>query len=353
MKGILSSLLAAGLLTASMFAAGAQGYPALPAPVTVPLTVSENDQFGTYRAVLDVGVGALKAFPIVFDTGSTGLRLFAVPGVGEPFSGTRCSHTPTSVTYGNPGRITYSGVVCYAYVRIGSIKTAREVPFALLTSASCPVTNPECTIITPQQNYAHGDYGVFGSSLSLGEVLPNPLRVLPGVYSQRFALRLTPNRGDLVLGGPPFRGVVFPLVPEGVGALGIPAFRSGYECVVVNTVATGVCPEVVYDTGNGVPFFYANIPGLPVSGGFVSPGTYIGFTPPCGGPIATTIIAGSTFAGEFRVDPSEDQNPLVNVGIAGFLENEVGFDATRVAASGAGVIARGAMTIAPLWERPR
>jgi hypothetical protein len=351
MKRLLSGLVTVVLVIASMAVAGAQGYFFGP-PVTVPITVTENATYGTYNPMINLGLGSMKHFPIVFDTGSTGLRLFAVPQVGEPGSGTVCSQIPTSVTYGNPGRITYTGVVCYGYVRVGSLRTTQMVPFALLTSASCPPANPHCTIVTPQEHYAKGDYGVFGASLSLGDTLPNPLRMLPGAYGERFAVRLMPSRGDLVLGGPSFKGVPFPLVPQGRGMLGIPAFRSAYECVFVKDAtgkvfSTGACPEVVYDTGNDAPVFYANIPGLSVTNGYVTPGTDIGFSPSLDGPIVPTLVASTTYTGQFRVDPNLFDENLINVGIEAFLGNQVGFDAVREIQR-AGVVTQGVMTIAPL-----
>jgi hypothetical protein len=343
MRAFTLCLLALGFVTANGLLAIAQGNVG-PSAVNVPLTMVKYGSTGTYKADLEVGVGKLCRLPIVFDTGSTGLVLFAVPHVGDPSSGTRCTRQPFSVTYGNPGRITYSGVVCSGKVDVGGLTTARRVPFALLTSASCPPTNPGCTLTTPQQLYRDGDYGIFGASLALGETIPNPLRVLPGSYGQRFAVRVTPTAGELVLGGPYFKGVVFPLVPEGSGALGIAGYRSGYECVVVNGSASEVCAETVYDTGNGVPFFYAYIRALSVMDGYVSPGTNIGFTPPYGSPVAAaaTLVASNTFAGQFRVEPNEDQVPLINVGIQGFLGHEVGFDSVRELGGYPGV-----MTIAP------
>jgi hypothetical protein len=60
-----------------------------------------------------------------------------------------------------------------------------------------------------------------------------------------------------------------------------------------------------------------------------------------------TLVASSTYTGQFRVDPNLFDDDLINVGIEGFLGNEVGFDAVREIQR-AGVVTQGVMTIAPL-----
>jgi len=147
------------------------------APIHLPLTITETaDQ--TYKATLQVGIGSLPPMSIGFDTGSVGLELFAVPGI--PGNGTACTNETFSVSYGNPLRVTYGGVICYGEIALAGVISTPRIPFGLLTSLTYCAPGYQCN--TPQENYAEGIYGVFGAGISPAAVdVPNPLRTLPGV----------------------------------------------------------------------------------------------------------------------------------------------------------------------------
>jgi hypothetical protein len=301
-------------------------------PIRVPLTMVETEQ-QTEKAMLQVGVGSLQPLSIPVDTGSVGLVLFATPGI--PGNETSCSSQTISVSYGNPLRVTYSGVICYGSIGLGGVLATPRIPFALLTSTTFCAPNNQCK--TPQQNYADGDYGVLGVGISPGDSLPNPLRTLPGPYGERFMLRLNANGSEpssLIL-APRWRfdAAVFPQFEETTGALGLPVYDKGQGCVLVNGQATSVCPIVSFDTGNGVPWLHVTIPNLPTVTGpngdiDVAPGTTIGVTPRLGGPPAVLLVAGNTFATEFRY--TDQKSNLINVSIQAFLGNDVIYDGEQV-----------------------
>lgn len=314
------------------------GSSAFPQPLRVPLTMVETAQ-QTEKAMIQVGVGSLQPLSIGVDTGSVGLVLFATPGI--PGNDTLCSSKNISLSYGNPLRVTYSGVICYGSINLASVVATPRIPFALLTSTTYCAPNNDCK--TPQQNYADGDYGIFGVGISPGENLPNPLRTLPGTYGKRFMLRLNANAGvpsSLIL-APRWRfdAAIFPQFEQTTGALGLSVYDKGQGCVLVNGQATSVCPTVSFDTGNGVPWLHAAIPGLPTVLGsngeiYVAPGTTIGVAPRLGGPAVVTLVAGNTFASEFRY--ADQKSNLINVSIEAFLGNDVMYDAEQ-----------GVITIAP------
>jgi hypothetical protein len=297
-------------------------------PIVVPLTMTETLQ-QTYEAMLEVGVGSLPALSIKFDTGSVGLELYATPGI--PGNGTTCSGQTISVSYGNPLRVTYSGVICYGSMNFAGVISTPSIPFGLLTSLTYCAPGNQCN--TPQQNYADGTYGVFGAGIFPGANLPNPLRTLPGPYGERFMLRLNANTSepDSLILAPRwcYDAAVFPQSEETVGAFNLPVYDKGQGCVLVNGQPTSVCPSVAFDTGNGVPFVYVTIPSLPTVVGsngdiYVAPGTTIGLAPRLGGPSAVTLVASDSFAGEFRY-ANQNLN-LINVGIQAFLGNDVTYD---------------------------
>jgi hypothetical protein len=310
-------------------------------PLTLPLTMAETE-VQTEKASLELGIGSLPTLSIGVDTGSVGLVLFATLGI--PGNGITCDKTQTiQLSYGNPKRVTYGGYVCQGTINLAGVITTPSVPFALLNSLIYCAAGYECN--TPQQNYADGDYGIFGVGISPGDLLPNPLRTLPGAYGKRFMFRLNADASmpsSLILA--PywnFDAAVFPQFEQTTGALGLPVYDKGQGCVLVNGQPTTppACPLVSFDTGNGVPWLHAIIPGLQTVPGpnhevFVAPGTTIGVAPRQGGPPAVTLVAGSTFASEFRY--ADQSSNLINVSIQAFLGNDVIYDAEQ-----------GVITIAP------
>lgn len=290
--------------------------------------------------MISVGVGSLQPpLPITLDTGSVGLVLFAVPGI--PGNGTACNQS-FSVSFGNPLRVTYSGMICTGTINLAGLISTPSIPFGLLTATTFCAQGFQCK--TPQENYAAGVYGVFGVGLGPGLDLPNPLRTLPGAYGQRFMLRLNANTNALssLMLAPAWRfdAAVFPQGPQTVGALKLPTYGKGPGCVLVNGQASSVCPLVSFDTGNGVPWFHVSIPNLPTvtpnpnGPTFVAPETTMGVSPSLGGPPAFTLVAGDTFAGEFGYE--DFTSNLINVGIQAFLGNDVIFDGEQ-----------GVITVAP------
>ena len=310
-------------------------------PVSVPLNMTQTvDQ--TYKAMISVKIGSIQPLPITLDTGSVGLVVFAIPGI--PGNGIACK-TPFSVSYGNPLRVTYSGVICRGPINLADVISTPPIRFGLLTATTFCAKGFQCK--TPQENYAAGIYGVFGAGIAPGLDRPNPLRTLPGAYGKTFMLRLNPNTdvpSSLIL-APAWRSdaAIFPQGEQTIGARNLPTYDKGQGCVSVNTQAASVCPLVSFDTGNGVPWFHANIPNLPTvtskGSTFVAPGTTIGVAPRLGAPAAFTLVAGDSFAGEFRYE--DLKSDLINVGIQAFFANDVIYDGEQ-----------GVITVAPTNAGP-
>jgi hypothetical protein len=298
----------------------------------------------TVKALLNVGIGTMGSFTITLDTGSVGLRFFDPTTDDLSGNGVTCDPTkPTSVTYGNPARVTYTGDTCYAQITMGGVATPVAIPFALLKTMTVCTLSSGCK--TPQQNYADGNYGVFGAGIAPGDEIPNPLRTLAGDYGKRFMLRLNADvsvPSYLVLAPAwNFNAAIFPQGEETIGALGIKNYVPGYACVTWLQGMETVCPQVTFDTGNGVPWFHVAIPNLPtVTGGvdgttvYVAPGVTLTLAPRVGAAAAITLQAGSTFLTEFRYE--DQQENLANMAIQAFLGNDVLYDGDQ-----------GVITIAP------
>jgi hypothetical protein len=312
------------------------------APIHIPLAVVENPTFGTYKIHIDVGIGNLAPLPMVFDTGSTGLHVFADANLEAPGSGVQCTQMPTSVTYGNPARIIFNGVVCYAQLHLGGFTMPTTVPIAYLTSYSCPVTNPDCKNPHLHNPKAMGGYGIFGAGLT-GEMpgfgsVQNPIVSLPGRFGSTYSIRLTHERGELVLGSlEPAGAVEFPLTratSEGV------RWTLGNACLFVKGQAIDNCLLISFDTGNGVPWIHtADTTGIPVDKGLVQARTGIGFAPPSSATEAISVVAGTDFADSIKV--TDESVALTNVSVQVFFDHVVTYDNVRGVISFAPLIGTG------------
>src|ERR1700722_16147582 len=137
-------------------------------PIHVPLVMSKLAS-GAYKARIDVGIGSLQPIPFTFDTGSTGLHMFANPAFEGAGSGIRFSQIPTSVIYGNPPRVIFSGVICYATLHIGIATTTSPIAIPYLTKESSPPKLPDGKvpdIHNPKSFLGESDYGIFGSGIT-------------------------------------------------------------------------------------------------------------------------------------------------------------------------------------------
>jgi hypothetical protein len=294
--------------------------------------VSRNPHFGTYAAKITIALGNGKPLQFGFDTGSSGLRVFADADLKAPDSGVQCSQTPTSVTYGNPARITFSGVVCYARLHFEGFSTPSTVPIAYLTSATCPITNPDCKIPDLHSPKAMNGYGIFGAALTgitsgAGSV-PNPILVLPGRRGSTYSIMLTHGGGTLVLGSEePQVSAEFRLMQ---GTLPGERYALPRTCLFVDERPIVACMSISFDTGNGVPWIHAtNLAGVPQQDGFVVPGTRLGFGPQGAARAATSVVAGTSVEDKIKVFGIPERPPLANASIQAFFDHVVTYDNTR------------------------
>jgi hypothetical protein len=312
------------------------------APVTIPLQVTRNVTYGTYSASISVGVGDAAPLPFRFDTGSSGLHVYADADLLRSGSGVACTDIPTSVVYGNPPRIVFSGVVCYAQLHFsgsaagaGAVATPDAVRIAYLTSGSCPPNNPGCRIPDLHSVKQMGGYGIFGAGLtgvSYGHNgIANPLTSLVGRRGHVFSVALRRDGGQLVLGGSssPSASPSPGTQTFAFGLSRVPGERYSLPtgCLFVNESPSGHCPLLSFDTGNGVPFLHdTQFSGIPVAGGYVAAGTRLGVAAISASRPATTLLAGTAFAQHIPAVVVTGQQPLTNVSIQAFFDHVVTYD---------------------------
>lgn len=322
----------AGLCALLAFAAAAAQAQTGPPPIHVPLIMSKTAA-GTYKATLDVTIGKLQPIPFGFDTGSTGLHVFSDVNIKGSNTGITCSSIKTQVTYGNPPRVIFYGVMCSATLHIGPLATATRVPFAYLSSAQCAATAPPgCKPPDPSNYQDMQSYGVFGAGLTgviHGKgIAPPALLSLPGRYGQVYSIALTPDSGELILGSHvPQGAAVFDLIrTDGSSRI---EWNQGRACLFINEEPLDYCLIISFDTGNGVPWLH-NVPStlLPLHGELFRVGTNIGFAPINGDQAATAVVAGDEFWNRIRDVPVPKGRIMTNTGIQAFLGHFVTYDAS-------------------------
>jgi hypothetical protein len=291
--------------------------------IRVPLTVTQTAA-GTYKANISVGIGNLTPLSFVLDTGSTGFHVFKAAKLDAPGSGVNCTDKTINFTVGNPGRITYSGVVCYAPLHFANYTSPDPIEIAYLTSAACTPNNPGCKVPNLNNPKAHGGYGVFGAGLTGAMPVKNPILALPAPLSSSYSIRLTSTRGELILGNhEPSSAAEFHLVPGNKSDVKW-TFPQG--CLFVNEQPTHSCLSISFDTGNGVPWIRdTDSSSIPQKDGLVAPGTRIGFAPLDANSQATSVVAGDTRASRIKVSVPNGAS-LTNTSIQVFLNHVFTYD---------------------------
>jgi hypothetical protein len=323
--GIAAATLAVGLIGVTVLAPAARGAEPAPAVQRVPVTMTLSRS--SYKASVMVSVGNLGAVPIAIDTGSVGLRLFAMAGVGTPGSGTTCTDTQTTVLFSNPPRIGYHGVSCSGYVHVGSATTLRAIPFDLLRTAFCPDTNPDCRLASndPARKAADGVYGILGVGIDQDRGFPSPFRVMGGPVPDTFALTLSTAGGEVAFGVPaPAGATIFQGSAAGKGTLDLPVWAVPTSCLVIDDRLSSTCLPTKFDTGDPTGFVYAPdpVPDLPATGGYVTPPTRVGFAPQGQTKAATTLVAG---AESVRIRVAQ-RPAFANAGIHAFFDHTFTYD---------------------------
>jgi hypothetical protein len=303
------------------------------APIHIPVTMFQKNANGIKKPRINIGIGDLPPLPVDLDTGSTGLHVFADANLMAANSGVTCSDQTTTVTYGNPGLITYSGVICSATLHFGTYVSPEPVPIAFLTSASCPDTNPGCTppnLNCPQEM---GGYGIFGLGLTGPQtgcnIIPNPVLTLPAPYGSRYSVGLIDEDqgGELVLGDDePPNAVSFQLLSTTDGGA---KWTNALTSLFVKGSPIDTSLQISFDTGNPVPWIHTTdtkaIPQDPA--GVVKNKTVIGWAPLGQTTQTFSVVAGTTqFVNLIEVLEIENSPPLTNTSIQVFYGQIVTYD---------------------------
>lgn len=294
---------------------------------SIPLLARPGDSgFANFIAV---SVGGGPAGGVLFDTGSTGLRIRA-EAVGP-----QVELTDTPLTYSYTSGNVLTGVLGYARVSFPGaqpeVATSAPIAVHVVTSITCKPEVPRCPGWAPEQ------VGVMGAAYSPLPVF-NPLAQLPGNLASGFIVvandKAVPGVAPhLVVGLTGENSAGFKRVPlapaQGAEPAGQKAWntKSVPACFSVNGGPEG-CFATVFDTGAGSGSFQT--PDLPASRlhSPVPRGALVRTR--VEGAMDLTITAGrQVWANRYRYAPPHGSAKGFNSGGLVFRYYEILFDAVK------------------------
>lgn len=330
-RRLLSALISTTVLLAAPAVADAHSA----GPVSIPITIVGGQGTSTgAHPIVKVRVGNSKPVPVLLDTGSTGLQIYAPAVDTGPGGGVTLTSQLDSITYAGGTR--FIGVQAQAVIRIGRQSTATSIPFGLVQSASCIPSKPACgTAGGVSQPMPDGTYGVLGIGLKTNhQGLFSPILGMPGRLGRTWSIHLHGNAGALVLGAriPSGRRVAATVQLKSDGTSGgHPAWadQSVRLCDAVGTVQA--CVGGLFDTGT----FSMQLWGTPLNTAPTAPGTN---HVPAGTPVSVSLPGATTpfWAFSAGVTKSKDEltvesgshAPFVNYGVQAFYAFTIAYDET-------------------------
>jgi hypothetical protein len=314
---------------------GSAGEPAAAATrssrLVVPVTVmgGQGTAMGA-RPMVEVRVGRSAPVPLLLDTGSTGLQIFAARVRSGPGSGVTATSRPDQATYAGGHRL--AGVVATARIAIGAARTAHPVPFGLVQTATCTPAKPACPVAGGvAAAIARGFSGILGIGTGRGpNGLANPILGMPGRLARSWSLHMHRDAGSLVLGPLPAATsgtrVTVPLTS--LGTVEGNRFWDDriHLCLVVGPA--GSCAPGLFDSGTfAMQLPGSRFPGAPVLTGthLVVPGTTVTVTIRGRAAPFWHFTAGATKSAD-TVSIRPEVPRLVNTGIQAFYAFTITYD---------------------------
>jgi hypothetical protein len=334
MRKRLERVLGIGVATLVVMTAGTIGVSsaaAARAAVTIPVTVlGGQDLPGGVQPLVEVRVGRSARVPVILDTGSSGLHIFANAVATGPASGVTVTSTPANITYAGGHR--FIGVLASATINIGTQPTAHSTPFALVQHAVCIASKPVCPAAGGISGFERqGIYGILGigTATSKGPIA-SPILAMPGQLGNSWSLHLAGKTGALVLGArvpsPSSSVAMIPMRRTGSwGTHALWADASLRLCTAVGTVED--CTPTLFDSGTAAfqlwgPTFLHVPRSSPTQ---VTTGTPVRMSQRGAATPFWSFVAGSTRSKDLVVVRG-GTGPFVNVGVQGYFDFTITYD---------------------------
>jgi len=328
-----AALLGIGLATVPVAGIG----PALagsPSSLSVPVSVlgGQGDPGGATPTV-QIFVGDWGPIRVSLDTGSSGLHVFA--GAVNAGAGVTVSDQSSNISYA--GGFRFQGVVASAVIKIGAATTTGPVPFALVQSASCTASKPDCAAADGIQGYEtrQGVDGILGIGMQSSQGgVASPILGMGGPLGKRWSLHLEGSSGHLVLGARVRNSgeliARFQLQPDGTSG-GHPLWADSQIPLCVTVASIHACVPALFDSGT---------PSVQISGTVLdqaptAPGTsqVASGTPITAGvsgqPPFWSFTAGSEKSADLVLVKSDRPHPFLNSGVQAFYDFTITYNAKK------------------------
>ncbi len=332
---LLSALVSTTVLLAAPVVADAHSSSKRSLPVSVPITIvgGQGTRTGA-RPIVEVRVGDSKPVPVLLDTGSTGLQIYAPAVDTGPGGGVTVTSRRDSITYAGGTR--FIGVQAKAVIRIGHESTVTSVPLGLVQDASCIPSKPACGAAGGvSQPMPDGTYGVLGIGLRKNhQGLFSPILGMRGQLGRTWSIHLKGGSGALVLGARipsrPAAAATVQLHSQGTsGGHAAWADQKVRLCDAVGTVQA--CVPGLFDTGT----FSMQLWGSPLNAAPTEPGTN---RVPAGTSVSVSVPGAAKPFWAFRAGVTKSENaltvesashaPFVNYGVQAFYAFTIAYDET-------------------------
>jgi hypothetical protein len=314
----------------------------------VPLGINDGSN-GGFNLTLRVGGG--RPHPYLFDTGSTGLWVYR-NAVG------RYAATKQIVTNQYGSGLIYSGILAYATVDFGNGLVAKPAPVAVVQSASCKSTVPDCPAHLSPQNCpgvkpgrnagircleaGRKLYGTFGASLSSFPIpAASPIAEMYNVFfaiDAPWAARFVVTPTAVELGPYATEGfTMLPLtaaspLPQPIVSGATSWKRDVTACFTVGSATKHFCIDTLFDTGASSIAFQVDNPKLPLvdtkCGYRVKPRTPVEIRK-TDGTVLASFEAGNVSNWNVLRPESVQSHPQVNTGLTFFNRDDILFDAVK------------------------
>lgn len=303
---------------------------------SVPLSVIKVAP-QSYKVGIHVSVAGGPPTLVTFDTGGTGLHIFA-----SQVGNTNITYTNEHIKSAFLSGLVYEGVIAYAPVAFGKV-VSNLVPILVIQKAYCQASKPNCgagnnpSNPTPVMGHFYGELGAGmipeQHNNDPQKTLYTPFRALPGNYGTGFIIEnLSPGqRGRLVLGLNPSNTAGFSNVQ--LNKLGTYSDGSNYyndKALMVQYNINGIADilRTAFDTGGGpvVTFFTGNREGFSKRGRLIAPNQSFSASLPGGfnWQFTTGRQAGFNKVKTAPVVPAK--GPFVNTGISFYFQYDVIYD---------------------------
>lgn len=293
----------------------------------IPLSMPKvNDDHPIATAAVSIAGG--PEVPLLVDTGSPGIRVFA-GSVGDV--GLTRTNKTVDVSFADGTR--FVGVEASAPVTVGGLATAGPIKIQLITEVSCVDGKPDCVGAQGTNTFVRDQPfdGLLGISLQANDIY-SPISQLSGGSPASYSISIDRRKrnGTLRFNQQPTEVAATFSIPSWMQ----PRLANGYPAWFSNATnacwsyapQTTACVPTAFDTGSPTLFTNQEVPGSPSELGPVPAGSTVLLSEQAGSAPVWQVTSGRVPARNLVEVATLDNSNDVNSGLSIFGDYVVTFD---------------------------